>query len=137
MTQVTELIIRANDLAELQDALREMLRSSRAHCVLLVNRDDGSVLASEGFTQGLDSTSLAALAAGAFASAGEIARLIGEPEFTVLFHQGRRQHIHMNLAGEHGLLMTVFGDATSVGLVRLCARRACARVGRALSSAVG
>ena len=137
MTQVTELIIRANDLAELQDALREMVRSSRAHCVLLVNRDDGSVLASQGFTQGLDSTSLAALAAGAFASAGEIARLIGEPEFTVLFHQGRRQHIHMNVAGEHGLLMTVFGDATSVGLVRLCARRACVRVGRALSSAVG
>jgi len=135
MAQITDLIIRPNELAELEAALREMLRSSRAHCVLLINRDDGSVLASQGFTEALDRTSLAALAAGAFASAREIARLIGEPEFSVLFHQGQRQHVHVNIAGEHGLLMTLFDDSTTVGLVRLCARKACMRIERVLSSA--
>jgi predicted regulator of Ras-like GTPase activity (Roadblock/LC7/MglB family) len=128
MTQIEGLVIREKELTELQDVLQEMLRGSEALCVLLINRDDGSVIASDGFTDPLDTASLAALAAGAFASAREIARLIGEPEFDVLFHQGRQQHVHINLAGEHGLLMTIFDDATTVGLVRLCARRACVRV---------
>ena len=32
------------------------------------------------------------------------------------------------------LLMTLFDDGTTVGLVRLCARKASLRIGRALSS---
>ena len=74
-------------------------------------------------------------AAGTFASAREIARLIGEPEFSVLFHQGQREHVHVNLAGPHGLLMTLFDDTTTVGLVRLCARWACASIQRVLAAA--
>ncbi|NIR01477.1 MAG: roadblock/LC7 domain-containing protein, partial [Gemmatimonadales bacterium] len=65
-----------------------MLDGSNAVCVLLINIHDGSLVASRGSTDPLDTTSLAALAAGAFASTREIARLVGEPEFTVLFHQG-------------------------------------------------
>ena len=132
MMQTEGLVIREKELAELREVLQEMLRGSQALCVLLINRDDGSLIASEGFTDPLDTASLAALAAGAFASAGEIARLIGEPEFDVLFHQGRQQHVHVNLAGEHGLLMAIFDDATTVGLVRLCARKACVRIRVAL-----
>jgi predicted regulator of Ras-like GTPase activity (Roadblock/LC7/MglB family) len=128
MTETTDLVITADDLAEWEGALREMLRSSGARCVLLVNRDDGSVLASEGFVDTLDRTSLGALAAGSFASAREIANLVGEEEFSVLFHQGKQQHIHVNLAGERGLLMTLFDDATTVGLVRLCAKKASLRI---------
>jgi len=128
MTHTMGLMIGARQLGEVQEALSEMLQGSQARCVLLINRDDGSLIASQGFTDSLDTASLAALAAGAFASSGEIARLIGEPEFGVLFHQGRNQHVHVNLAGEHGLLMTIFDDATTVGLVRLCARKACVRI---------
>jgi len=134
MIGTTDLVITANDLAEWEGALQEMLRSSGARCVLLVNRDDGSVLASEGFVDALDRTSLGALAAGAFASAREIAHLVGEEEFSVLFHQGKRYHIHVNVAGERGLVMTIFDDGTTVGLVRLCARKASLCIGRALSS---
>jgi predicted regulator of Ras-like GTPase activity (Roadblock/LC7/MglB family) len=117
---------------EIEQALEEMLAGSKASSVLLINSDDGSLIASKGLTEDLDTMSLAALAAGAFASAREIARLVGEPEFTVLFHQGKRQHVHVNLAGAHALLMTLFDDDTTVGLVRLCARKACLRVQHAL-----
>jgi len=137
MAQMTNLVIKAKELGELQEALREMLRGSQARCVLLVNRNDGGLIAAEGFTDSLDTASLAALAAGAFASSGEIARLIGEPEFGVLYHQGKQQHVHVNLAGQHGLLMTVFDDTTTVGLVRLCARKASVRIDVALSGASG
>jgi len=133
MTQAMGLIIQIEDLAELEEVLKEMLRGSQAQCVLLINQDDGSLIGLQGDATALDTTSLAALAAGAFASAGEIARLIGEPEFDVLYHQGRRRHVHVNLAGEHGRPMTIFDDTTTVGLVRLCARKAAVRVQIVLS----
>jgi len=132
MTEILDLVIREQDLLQVNRALEVMLRDSRARCVILINRNDGSVLAAQGFLDSLDTTSLAALAAGAFASAREIARLIGEPEFSVLFHQGQREHVHVNLAGAHGLLMTLFNDTSTVGLVRLCARQACTVIERAL-----
>jgi len=134
MIETRGLRIRQTQLSEIESALDEMLTGSKAASVLLVNSDDGSLIAAKGLTETLDTASLAALAAGAFASAGEIARLVGEPEFTVLFHQGKRQHVHVNLAGEHGLLMTLFTDDTTVGLVRLCARKACLRVQHALAA---
>lgn len=133
MTQTADLVITEADAAQFDRALQTMLRDSRARGVILINRDDGSVLSAHGFLESLDTTSLGALAAGAFASAREIARLIGEPEFSVLFHQGRHEHVHVNLAGSHGLLMTLFDDNTTVGLVRLCARRACSAVDRVFS----
>ncbi len=133
MIEITGLKITQTGLAELEEALGEMLEGSKASSVLLINCDDGSLIAARGLTEELDTTSLAALAAGTFASAREIARLVGEPEFTVLFHQGKRQHVHVNLAGQHGLLMTLFNDDTTVGLVRLCARKACLRIQHVLS----
>ncbi len=131
--QTTDLVIREEELREIGCALEEMARESGAKCVLLIGRDDGSLLATHGRLEALDTVSLGALAAGAFASAREIARLIGEPEFSVLFHQGKREHVHVNLAGERGLLMTLFDDTTTVGMVRLCARQACARIERVLA----
>ncbi len=134
MIEATGIAITAAQLAELHDVLDDMLAGAKAGAVLLVNSDDGSLIAARGLTEELDTTSLAALAAGAFASTREIARLIGEPEFTVLFHQGRRAHVHVNLAGDHGLVMTLFTDDTTVGLVRLCARKACVRIEQLLSA---
>jgi predicted regulator of Ras-like GTPase activity (Roadblock/LC7/MglB family) len=133
MIETNGIKITQAGLVDLEETLAEMLSGSKASSVLLINSDDGSLIAARGLTEALDTTSLAALAAGTFASAREIARMVGEPEFTVLFHQGKRQHVHVNLAGEHGLLMTLFNDDTTVGLVRLCARKACSRIQRALS----
>ena len=133
MIEMADLTISQTQLSEIDSVLDEMLTGSKAASVLLINSIDGSLFAAKGLTEDLDTTSLAALAAGTFASAREIARLVGEPEFTVLFHQGKRQHVHVNQAGEHGLLMTLFTDDTTVGLVRLCARKACARVRHVLA----
>lgn len=133
MIEMADLTISQPQLSEIDSVLDEMLTGSKAASVLLINSIDGSLFAAKGLTEDLDTTSLAALAAGTFASAREIARLVGEPEFTVLFHQGKRQHVHVNQAGEHGLLMTLFTDDTTVGLVRLCARKACARVRHVLA----
>ena len=133
MTFVTDLVISVEALPELERALDDMLRRSQAECALLISRDDGSLITARGFVRSLDTTSLAALAAGTFASAREIARLIGEPEFSVLFHQGQREHIHVGIAGEHALVMILFNDLTTVGLVRLCGRECGAEIQDILS----
>ena len=132
-TQMTDLVIGAQDQAQLESILAGVIEGAQARSALLINGNDGSVIAAQGLLDSLDVTSLGALAAGAFASAREMARLVGEPEFTVLFHQGKREHVHVNLAGEHGLLMTLFDNRTTVGMVRLYARRACTRIRRILS----
>jgi len=137
MTFAVNLVIRAEAMPELERALDDMLQRSQAECALLISRDDGSLITARGFVRSLDTTSLAALAAGTFASAREIAHLIGEPEFSVLFHQGQREHIHVGLAGDRALLMVLFNDLTTVGLVRLCARECGAEIAGTLSRPSG
>jgi len=117
-----DLIIQEEDQRQLEAALTRLREESQARCLLLIDRRDGTLFAKHGFTEGLDLPSLAALAAGAFASTREIARLVGEPEFSTLFHEGQQDHLYICLVGEHGLLMILFDDRTPAGLVRLCAR---------------
>ncbi len=128
------LVIREGALEKLEQALDDLLEKSHAESALLISRDDGSLVSARGFVSSLDTTSLAALAAAAFASGRELARLIGETEFSVLFHQGKQEHIHVNLAGEHTLLMVLFNDLTTVGMVRICARECGARIEKILAS---
>lgn len=112
------LIIYQEETAKIDGALRKLLKGSEAKCALLVDKD-GHLITRQGFTHSLDTTALAALLAGSFASTKEIARLVGEPEFSVLFHQGKRDHIHMSLVNERTILVVIFDDRTTIGMVRL------------------
>lgn len=117
-----DTVIGEQEYAAINDCLRGYLRESQAKCVILVDRD-GQMLARQGFTQDLDTVSLAALTAGAIASTQEIARLLGEPEFSVLFHQGQHDHIHFSLVGSRAIMMSVFDERTTIGLIRLVASK--------------
>jgi predicted regulator of Ras-like GTPase activity (Roadblock/LC7/MglB family) len=117
------VIIYQEETEKINVALKRLLKGSEAKCALLVDKD-GHLITRQGFTQSLDTTSLAALLAGSFASTREIARLVGEPEFSVLFHQGKRDHIHMSLVGDRSILVVVFDDRTTIGMVRLYAKEA-------------
>lgn len=66
-----------------------------------------------------DMYSLAALAAGNFAAVSEIAKLIGETDFSLLFHKGEKDSIHFTKVSENLLLLTIFGKDISLGFVRL------------------
>ena len=64
---------------------------------------------------------ISALVAGSFAATKEMARLLGEEEFTALYHQGTRDNIQLSLVGDRTLLTILFDDRTTVGMVRLYA----------------
>ncbi|MBK7091662.1 MAG: roadblock/LC7 domain-containing protein [bacterium] len=118
-----KLIVYWDDTEKIDTVMTRLLKGSEAKCALLVDKD-GHLIARHGFTQTLDTTALSALMAGSFASTAEIAKLVGEPEFSVLFHQGKKDHIHMGLVGDRSILAVVFDDRTTIGMVRLYAKEA-------------
>lgn len=115
------LIIYEEELNKIDAHINKLLKGAEAKCALLVDKD-GHLITRQGFTHSLDTTALAALLAGSFASTREIAKLVGEPEFSVLFHQGKKDHIHMCLVGERSILVIIFDDRTTIGMVRLYAK---------------
>lgn len=117
------LLIYEQDLKRVEDVLRALLIDSQSRCGLLINRD-GSLICQQGNIGMLDTAALAALSAAGFAATKEIARQLGEPEFSVLFHQGEREHMYVSLVNEDALMMLVFDERTTIGLVRALAKDA-------------
>jgi predicted regulator of Ras-like GTPase activity (Roadblock/LC7/MglB family) len=124
-------VLYEDQIKQIDQALIRIMKEAEAKCALLVDKD-GHLITRQGFTQTLDTTALAALLAGSFASTKEIARLVGEPEFSVLFHQGKRDHIHISLINERTILVVIFDDRTTIGMIRLYARE----VGEALKNII-
>jgi len=114
-------VLYEDQIQQLDQALSRIIREAEAKCALLVDKD-GHLITRQGFTHTLDTTALAALLAGSFASTREIARLVGEPEFSVLFHQGKKDHIHISLIDEHAIMVVIFDDRTTIGMIRLYAK---------------
>ena len=129
-----DVAIHEDAARQIQEVLRRFLGESSAADALLIDRS-GQLLAQSGADASLDTVSLSALAAGAFSSTAAMARLLGEPEFTVLFHQGVKENIHVAAVDEHAILLAVFGDRTTVGMVRLFAQEATAAIGAILATA--
>jgi len=98
--------------------LHSYLINPGVDCCLLIDRS-GNLLISKGDPLSMDTSALAALTAANFGATEEIARLIGERNFTLLFHKGERENIHFSKVGEHLILITIFGHNVSLGLVRL------------------
>ena len=64
---------------------------------MLVDKD-GHLITQEGSTEKTDTDTISALVAGCFAATREMARILGEEEFTALFHQGRRDNLQLTPA---------------------------------------
>ena len=128
-------ILREPEYEALLSILRKLLVDASAKVVFLVDKD-GTLLASAGDAFGFDTTSLASLAAGNIAATGGLANLIGEKEFSILFHEGERDNMHLSVVAERLILVVVFDRRSSVGLVRLRVRQATARLTAVMAVAV-
>jgi hypothetical protein len=105
----------------MEEPLRRFIDDSRVRLVLLLETS-GRVLAQHGFTRSLDVMSACALAAAIHASAAEIGRYLDGTGFTTLHHPGTTRQIFLGeLPTARGayILLTVFDEMTSIGLVRL------------------
>lgn len=112
------VVIYDEQLARINSLIGHLLKESDAKCALLVAKD-GRTIAKQGFARALDTDQMGALVAGAFAASKGVAELIGETEFTALFHQGKHESIQIHLLDAKTLLVITFDDRTTVGMVRL------------------
>jgi len=115
------LAIHEDAAARLDTLLSAFLSDAGATAALLLDRG-GQPLATVGAVPGPDAASVGALAAGAFASTFALARLLGEPEFTSLFHEGAHERLHASAVDDNTLLLALFDARTTAGMVRLFAR---------------
>ncbi|HEX8180072.1 MAG TPA: roadblock/LC7 domain-containing protein [Pyrinomonadaceae bacterium] len=118
----TPIIMREQQYGRLVTVLGKLRLDSFSRVVFLVDKN-GQEIAVQGEVGGLDTTSLASLAAGNVAATGGMAQLIGEKEFPTLSHEGERESIHICLIGRT-LLVVVFDERSSLGLVKLRVKQA-------------
>jgi predicted regulator of Ras-like GTPase activity (Roadblock/LC7/MglB family) len=121
--KLDRLVFYKADIDRFDRILRDFINLSKAKCALLVDKE-GHMITKQGVTRFVAIDSIAALVAGAFAATREMARLLGEDEFSILFHQGKTDSIQLSLIGDRALLTTIFDDSTTVGMVRLYANEA-------------
>ena len=100
-----------------------LTRDANAKVVFLVDKN-GQLIASSGQAQNLDTTSLASLTAGNVAATDGLAKLIGEREFSILFHEGEKDNIHISIVAQRVILVVIFDERSSLGLVRLRVKKA-------------
>ncbi len=102
----------------IKDALTRLARASDSKAVLIIDRD-GRLITAIGDIGKIDLQSFATLSAADFAATAQLASLIGEPEFTTLFHQGVKEHIYFSTIAEGLILAVLFDQRTTLGLVRV------------------
>jgi len=120
---VSSLMLLEADHARLAAVLDRLRKDSNAKIVFLIDKN-GQQLASAGNMDGLDPTSLASLTAGNVAATDGLAKLLGEREFSILFHEGEHDNLHISIVGGKAILVVLFDEHSSLGLVRLRVKKA-------------
>jgi predicted regulator of Ras-like GTPase activity (Roadblock/LC7/MglB family) len=118
-----DLVMYEEEYLQIKDILHRLQVDSNSKIVFLVDKN-GQQIASMGDMRGVDATSLASLTAGNVAATDGLAKLIGEKEFSILFHEGERDNIHISLVAQRVILVVIFDEKSSLGLVRLRVKKA-------------
>ena len=106
-------------LSKIEEVLTEDLLDVGVHSVTLIDMAGNIISTMDNGENKHDIYSLAALAAGNFGAVSTMAGLIGEEEFSLLFHKGKKENIHFSKVTDEFLLITIFGKEVSLGFLRL------------------
>lgn len=112
-----------DDFESISQTLQRFLYDSNARCALLVDRT-GQLVATVGEQPDFDPTAFATLTAADFSANDQLARLIGESDFNTLFHQGEKESMYLADVARRVILVVLFDNRTTLGLVRLKMKQA-------------
>lgn len=124
------IIIQEQQFQRLKALLAKLCVESAARVVFLVDRD-GQPIAFHGDIGDMDTTSFSSLAAGNVAATTSMAKLLGEDIFPTVVHEGENESIYICVIGR-SLLVVVFDQRSTLGLVKLRAKRASYEVAQVL-----
>src|SRR5436305_2481954 len=115
-------ILQEQQFQRIKNTLERLCVECAGRVVFLVDRD-GQPIVFHGEIDGMDTTSFSSLAAGNVAATTSMAQLIGEEVFPAVFHEGERESIYISVIGR-SLLVVVFDERSTVGLVKIRTKRA-------------
>jgi predicted regulator of Ras-like GTPase activity (Roadblock/LC7/MglB family) len=118
-----DMIMYEEEYQRIKSIITRLRGDSNAKLVFLVDKN-GQQIAVHGDIENLDATSLASLTAGNVAATDGLAKLIGEKEFSILFHEGEKDNIHISIVAQRVILVVIFDSRSSLGLVRLRVKKA-------------
>ena len=127
----SSLVMYEEEFERIKQLLNRLRIDASAKIVFLVDKN-GQQIAGAGEVDLVDTTSLASLTAGNVAATDGLAKLIGEKEFSILFHEGRKDNIHISIVGQRLILVVIFDERSSLGLVRLRVRKISGDIERVL-----
>lgn len=113
-----DFVLYEDSFKKIDAELRRLYQLANAKLVFLVDKN-GQLISAVGDTASIDTTALASLTAGNIAASGGIAKLLGQKEFSILFHEGEKDNLHISIVANKVILVVVFDQRTSLGLVRL------------------
>jgi predicted regulator of Ras-like GTPase activity (Roadblock/LC7/MglB family) len=111
-------VVLENDHVRFISVLDRLRNEANSKFVFLVDKS-GQQIAASGKLDQADPTALASLVAGNVAATEGLAQLIGEDEFSTLFHEGQKDNLHISLIADRIILLVIFDEHSSLGLVRL------------------
>lgn len=130
---VAQMVMYDEEYRRIQAVCERLCRDANARVVFVIDKN-GTLISSNGETDHLDSTSLASLVAGEIAATGGLAKLIGEKDFNTLFHEGVRDNLHISIVASRVILVVLFDNRSSLGLVRLRVKKSSEELTRIFES---
>jgi predicted regulator of Ras-like GTPase activity (Roadblock/LC7/MglB family) len=115
-------------IESIENILQEELIDLGVQSVILMDLAGNVIVNLENGDSSHDVYSLAALAAGNYGAVSAMANIIGEQEFSLLFHKGQEESIHFSKVVEDLLLLTIFNKNVSLGFLRLKVAEAIKRI---------
>ena len=114
-----DLILRKEDIRQLNLLLTKIVDKARVDCVILINKS-GRMITSQSETSEYDKMSLAALISGNFASSNSIANLLDENEFTSMLQEGENRHILISQVDVNSILACIFDKRSNAEKIKVC-----------------
>ena len=105
------------DINQIDEAMRELLRKSEANVALLVEKA-GYLIHQCGNPEELDTTTFATLGSNAYNAVQFMAQLVNENNFTSMYQQGENFSTLMVNVDENSLLVIVFPTHLTVGSMK-------------------
>jgi predicted regulator of Ras-like GTPase activity (Roadblock/LC7/MglB family) len=109
-------------VGNIRGALVDLCLSTMAVFAMLIDAA-GRVVAVGGETREYELEALAALAAADLATSRQLAAMLGEPEFSLLFQHEKQKNMFMTAIESDAILIVVFDVDTTFGTLRLRIRR--------------
>ena len=112
-------VVSQEQLEKMDEILSDKLIKIGVDCAIVIDMAGNIITAKDNGKTKYDVYSFAALAAGNFATVDAMAKLVGEQEFSLLFHKGTDCNIHFSKVDDELLLISMFGKEISLGFLRL------------------